>query len=432
MKTAKLKYSAKKGYKQIITSIAFYPTLISLGMLVTSWGTNQLDKASIGGSIMRVVPFLQIDNADTARSLLSSLLTGLITLVTFTFTMVMVVLTQVTSNFSPRLLPDLLNQKGSQIVMGSIIGTVCFIIITLTNVETMQSGPKVPLFSVVLAMFMSFVSLISFIYFIHRVSNDVQIGNILNDIYTTVRDNLSRELDSGSYHEVWEEDEEFRLVKAWDSGYFDTITKDEFKKSAEKKGLKVRLLVNQGTYLLKGEPFLEINLPLDDEVKEILEENVLLRHQEIVQENFLYGFKHLTEIAVKGLSPGVNDPGTAIHAIDYMMDLLCRLQQLKGQKVIKQKDGTACIIYAPVPFERTFYLCTASIRAYSTQDVAVQARLIDLISKVSARDEQDLHKSLLEKELKSIEEASIKDMKAQEDIDFIKVLLRKARLEHMS
>ncbi|ARS35170.1 DUF2254 domain-containing protein [Pontibacter actiniarum] len=432
MKIAKAKYSIKKAYMLAINSIAFYPIMIAFTLLAFSWLCTYLDKISVGEAVIRQVPFLRMDNADTVRSLLSSLLTGLISLVTFTFAMVMIVLSQVTSSFSPRLLPDLISKRGSQIVLGTIVGTVGFIIVVLSNVQTMQGGPEVPLLSTVLGMFLGFASLICFIYFIHKISNEIQIGNILNNLYRSTRDVLNREISSGSYEEDWEEDPDAVLVKAWDSGYFDTITEEGIKKASEKKGLQLRILKVQGAYLLKGEPFLKINKPLDKEIQELLEENVLLRHQEIVKENFYYGFKQLTEIAVKGLSPGVNDPGTAIQAIDYLMDLLCRLQELRGQKVARNSKGAPFIVYAPVPFEKTFYLCAASIRAYSTTDVAVQSRLIDLIAKISERDEQNRHKALLEKELDSIEEASGKDLKAQEDKEYLQTLLQHARKKYLT
>lgn len=428
----KLKYSVKKTYIEAINSIAFYPIMLSLGLFVLALFSVYLDKISIGSSFINEIPFLKIDNENTARELLSSLLTGLISLVTFTFAMVMIVLTQVTTSFSPRLLPDLLNRKGSQVVLGTIIGTIGFIIVVLSNIQTIPTGPEVPAFSVALSMFLGFACLVAFIYFIHKISNEVQIGNILSNIYHTTRYVLDRELSSGSYHENWAEGEEFYLVKSWDSGYFDTITVKQFMKTTGKKGLKLRVLVHQGAYLLKGEPFLKINKPINPEIQQILEENVIFRHKENIQENFFYSFKHLTEIAVKALSPGINDPGTAIHAIDYLLDLLCRLQELRGQKVVTHKDGTAAIIYAPVPFEKTFYLCTSSIRAYSSQDLAVQAKLIDLIAKVSKRDEEDRHKTLMEKELNSIEEASAQVMKSQEDIAYIKALVQKARKKYMA
>lgn len=415
---------------QATSSIAFYPTIIALGFLLLALLSTYLDKISVGLSIISKAQFLMIDNADTARSLLSSLLTGLISLFTFTFAMVMIVLTQITSSYTPRLLPDLLRKKGSQVVLGVIVGTVCFTIVVLSNVETMTSGPEVPLLSIVVNKLLGFGCVISFIYFIYKISNEVQIGNILDTTYRKTRDVLNRELESGSYHESWEENEHFHLVKAWDSGYFDKITTDEFMKASKKSGLKLRFLKTQGEYLLKGDSFLEINKPLNDEIDELLRENVLLRHQELVVENFFYGFKHLTEIAVKALSPGVNDPGTALQAVDYLMDLLCRLQQLRGQKVVKHNDGTSCIIYAPILFEKTFYLCSASIRAYSSKDVTVQTSLINLISKISERDEQDRHRSLLEKELQSIEEASSKEMQSQEDIDYIKAVIQKTTKQH--
>ncbi|WP_179223141.1 DUF2254 domain-containing protein [Pontibacter ummariensis] len=417
-------------FEQVTTSVAFYPAITALGMLAIAWGVTYLDKISMGKSLLDEAPFLKVEDASTARSLLSSLLTGLISLVTFTFAMIMIVLTQITSSFSPRLLPDLLRKKPNQVVIGIIIGTILFTIVALSNIGTLPAGPKVPLLSTILATFFGVVSLLTFIYFIHRISNEVQIGNILNSIYRAARNVIDTELNSGSYHEKWEEQEEFHVVKSWDSGYFDKITHNEIMSASRKSGLKVRVLKDQGTYLLKGEPFLEINRPLDEKTLQLLQENVLLRHQEMVQENFLYGFKHLTEVAVRGLSPGVNDPGTAIQAINYLMDLLCRLQQLKGQKVVKHRDGTACIIYAPVPFETIFYMCTASIRAYSSKDVTVQTTLVNMISKIKARDEEKKHTCLLKKELASIEEASKQEMKTQEDVDYIQALLQHAREEH--
>jgi len=429
MNNTKPIYAIKKVYMQVTNSIAFYPFLITICLLAFAWGTLYLDRISVGGYLINKVTFLKIDNADTARNLLSALLTGLISLVTFSFSMVMIVLTQIMSSFSPRLLPDLVSKRGNQIVMGIIVGTICYIVVVLSSVQTIPSGPKVPLLSVFLSMLLGIVSLFTFIYFIHKISNEVQIGNILNSIYRKTSNVLNREMHADSYHEDWKEEEDFYPVKAWDSGYFNTITKQDFIKQARKYGLKLRVLKEQGMYVLKGDPFLEINKPLNDDIKEILKQNIVLRHQELVKDNFLYGFKHLTEIAVKALSPAVNDPGTAINAIDYLSDLFRRLQQLRGQKVEKYDDGTACIIYKPVPFEQTLYICLSSIRAYSTEDVAVQARLIDLISKIGERDEQNRHRQLLQRELNSIEEASAKDMKSEEDIRHIKAMVKEARKE---
>lgn len=221
MGPAKIKYSFKKAYIQVTTSIAFYPTLISMGLLALGWFSSYIDTIKLGKILISELPFLKIDNPDTARSLVSSLLTGLLGLVTFTFTMVMLVLNQVTSSFSPRLLPDLISRKGNQIVMGVFIGTACYLIVVLGNIETMATGPKVPVFSVVIGQFLGLTCLFSFIYFIYMISNEIQVGNILNNRYRTTRDVLDCELESGTYYDNWVEKEKFYLVEAWDSGYFD-------------------------------------------------------------------------------------------------------------------------------------------------------------------------------------------------------------------
>lgn len=147
MKVARLTYSIKKACMRVVNSIAFYPIMIAFGLLALSLVLIHLDGISAGSYLINRAPFLRMDNADTARSLLSSMLTGLIGLVTFTFTMVMIVLTQITSSFSPRVLPDLVSKRGNQIVMGIMIGSIFCIIVVLYNIQPLSSGPEVPALS---------------------------------------------------------------------------------------------------------------------------------------------------------------------------------------------------------------------------------------------------------------------------------------------
>ncbi|WP_460881024.1 DUF2254 family protein [Pontibacter rugosus] len=98
------------------------------------------------------------------------------------------------------------------------------------------------------------------------------------------------------------------------------------------RGLKLRVLRSQGAYLLKGAPFLKVNKPLDKKLQKLLEESVIIRHQEVGRESCFDGFSQITAVAVRALSPEMRDHGTAVQATNYLADLLCRLQQLGGKR----------------------------------------------------------------------------------------------------
>jgi uncharacterized membrane protein len=150
----------------------------------------------------------------------------------------------------------------------------------------------------------------------------------------------------------------------------------------------------------------------------------MFRHQELINDNFSYGFKQITEIAVKALSPGINDPGTALQAIDYLSGLFQILLQLKGQRALKDKEGTVVLLYLPLPFKEIFYFCLTSLRNYAATDVVVQARLISLIRKTAEKDTEVPNRSLYQSELDAIVEIAEKTLKSQKDIFYIKDLVK--------
>lgn len=424
MKKSKSVHYLRRLYLRITSSIAFYPGLMALGLFVLAVGCLSVDAVSYGGAIAEAVSFLAVREAETARTLLGSLAGGLISLMVFSFSMVMIVLNQTASNYSPRVLPGLVSRPEHQVVLGVYLGTIAFTLAVLSNVGSESFELLVPRFSIIVNLLLALGCLFAFVYFIHDISNTIQIGNIIMRLYGKTRVSLIRELKSEHYlKEPLPRQEQKHVVKAWQSGYFFTVAEKSFIKGAQRHGLQVKVLKRQGHYMLKGEAFLEVNQPISENIIELLKETFIFRHQEIIEDNYVYGFKQLSEVAVKALSPGINDPGTAIQVIDYMTDLFQLLIRLEGRKVLKRKDGEAGLIYTVVPFKETFYLSVTSLRTYAAQDVIVQAKLIFLIDKTSKADTNGLYAQFFKDELRSIEETASQSLKSKKDIAYLQQLL---------
>lgn len=410
-------------YKKTINSIAFYPTVLSVGMLGLAWLCLYVDSISFGSKIIELFSFLVVKNTETARSLLSVLAGGLISLMVFSFSMVMIVLNQTASIYSPRVLPGLVSEREHQIVLGIYLGTIGYTIAVLSNVDSEAFELLIPRFSIIVNLLLGVSCFAAFIYFIHDISTIIQVGNIIKRLYSKTRFALIRELSEGAYSLEVKEFSSGQKVKAWQSGYFFSVMEKAFLKRAEQQGLQVKILIHQGQYLVKGEPFLEVNQPLTEETQELLMSTFIFRHEEIIPDNFFYGFKQITEIAAKALSPGINDPGTALQAIDCLTALFQILLKLKGQKVLKQK-GTPVLFYLPIPYREMFYLCIASLRGYAEKDLVVQAKLISLIKKTAQADNEEENRMLYQSELEAIVETAEKAFKSRKDIRYIHDLVK--------
>ena len=109
---------------QIRSKIAFYPTIISLSGLSLAFLMIYLEQLDVSAYLIDAAPALVIDDTDTAKTILSTLIGGLISLTVFSFSMVMVLLSQASSNFSPRVLPGIISDRKHQIVLGQYIATI--------------------------------------------------------------------------------------------------------------------------------------------------------------------------------------------------------------------------------------------------------------------------------------------------------------------
>ena len=424
MRLSKLKSFSTKIYLSITSSIAFLPAVLAVLMLILAWLCVFLDTISMGKAIAEKLDFLSVENNETARSILSSLLGGLISLMVFSFSMVMIVLNQAATNYSPRVLPGLVSQKEHQVVLGLYLGTIGYTLATLSNVGSEAFGAEVPRFAILMNIFLGFICIVAFVYFIHTISTVIQIGSILKRLYKETRLSLIRELSSGNYQEKDVVLKEGHWVKAWQSGYFFRMNEDNFIKGAEKYNLQAKLLKRQGAYILVGEPIIEVNQPLKEEIIHLIKGSFIFRHQEIIHNNYFHGFKQISEVAVKALSPGINDPGTALQAINYLGDLLNTLMRLKSQRVIKRSDGKPGLIYVPVPFLEIFYLCVSGIRNYAEKDLAVMVKLVNLIRELEKRDISGEYSEVFRSELNAIEEAAGKTLNSSKDLSYLRSKLR--------
>lgn len=342
------------------------------------------EELGVSKYLEEVVPSLLITNVDTARNIITTLIAGGISILVFSFSMVMLLLSQAASNYSPRVLPSLISNRKHQYILGTFLASILYNIITVIGID--KSYSQLPGFSVLLGMLIAIIALAAFVYFIHSISSSIQINNILENIYNKSADRLKLLIENENQKVSFPSTEKWHLYKTTRSGTIQNISTDGLKEAAENFETKFELFIIKGQYTLHNEILFKSKKELSEDQLTEIYKNFRYSESELVSDNYVLGFKQITEIGIKAMSPGINDPGTAMDTIDYLSDLV-RLRMLKQDyDMILDRDQNVVIKLKVLEFDVLMYYVFASYRKYCKGDLLVMQKLLQLFSLCMKRE----------------------------------------------
>ncbi|TQD39377.1 DUF2254 domain-containing protein [Haloflavibacter putidus] len=367
-------------FHSIEGNIAFYPAFLSFMGFNFAMLMLFLEKKGISTIIIEQVPELVINNADTAKTLLSFLTGGIISIMVFSFSMVMVLLNQAASNFSPRVLPGLISKRNHQYVLGLYLATILYNTFTLVGINPREDDKyQLPGFSVLLGIILTVLCFFAFLYFIHSISQSIQVNNILDNIYTKAKRRLQGIIDRENEEAPsFPETENWQNYYSQETGYLQTFTSVNLKNICLENDLKIRVLPIPGIFVLKGIPLIKVNKKIDDDMVSNILSNFNFSRGEFVEDNYALAFKQITEIGVKAMSPGINDPGTAINTIDYLTELFA-IRMQKNDDTILSSDHQSLIYINTVNFKELLYQVMLSYRNYCKHDMTCVQKLFTML-----------------------------------------------------
>ncbi|MDO1501578.1 DUF2254 domain-containing protein [Winogradskyella maritima] len=367
-------------FVKLESKIAFYPAVFSFLGFLFAFFMYYAENKGISAYLIENVPWMVINNADTARVILTTFIAGLISIMVFSFSMVMILLNQASSNYSPRVLPGLISNRRHQYILGIYNACLLYCIFTLITVKPTGDKFQLPGFSVLLSIIFMTICLGAFIYFIHSISQEIQINTILSKIYIKAKNRLNLLLKSEEDPKDFPNSDDWRTIHSPKTGYFQDINLHYLCEICTENDLKVETIAIKGEYLLEGDLILKVDSSVDEDMETKLKESFMFSKSEMIEDNYVLAFKQITEVAVKAMSPGINDPGTAVNAIDYLKDLL-RLRLLKHDiSTFMDDEGHVRIFIKTLNFKHLLYGVMASLRAYCKHDVLVVQKLFSLLS----------------------------------------------------
>ena len=375
-------------YREIINSIGFYPSLLSVAFLFFAVLTMSVEYLAPIEQFKTLISFILVDSAENARTILSTLAGSIISLTVFSFSMVMVVLNAASASLSPRVVPGLITRKSHQMVLGFYLGSIIYSIIMLININKLDNGnTAIPSLGVLFALVFGLISLGLFVFFIHSISKAIQVDNVLNGLFRQTKKEIQDIINMQDENPVdnFPEFSNWHSINSTTEGYYKGVHTNKLCALLADENIELFITVKQGYFTVKGYPFLKCNKDISE--NEALIEKILdcfiFYIEEYISDHYRYGLTQISEIAVKAMSPGINDPGTAVKSIDMLSILLIdRLKINAINYACNQSEASPLLYFHETSFDELLHDNFTPLRNYAKGDAYVMTNVIEAFKNI--------------------------------------------------
>lgn len=301
-------------------SLWFLPALAFSAAALLSIATTRIDQSLQPAMSL---PFGLVLDAESARGLLSLISTWVLTFIGLAFTMTIVVLQLASGQFSPRVLGTLLRDRFSQTSLGIFIGTFAYAFIVLREVRS-GSGTEefVPAISISVAFALMMISLGVFIRYVNHVAQSIRAGSVIATVSKATRRALDDELPQRKDTPQTSTWRPYHTIPAPKGGLLRSYDEEGLVALAQKCDVVIELVPQVGGFVPHGAPLVRISGDAEALSESDVLSQISLGEERTMHQDPQFGFRQLVDIAERALSPGVNDPTTAVQVIDQLHDLL--------------------------------------------------------------------------------------------------------------
>lgn len=394
------------------SSYWFVPTIMALAAIVLAGGMVAID-SYVGSAWMDGYVWLYASRPDGARQVLSSVGGSMITVAGTVFSVTIAGVVYASGQYGPRLLTNFMRDRGNQVTLGTFIATFLYCLVVLRTIHSAEESGGygfVPNLALLVGVVLALCSIGVLIYFIHHVPSKIHINSVIED----VGDRLLRSVgdrfpdfvgatpdDHGAAKAnvpaTFREDSDIaagherREVTAKDTGYIQFIDDEAMMRIAREHDLVLRLQYQSGDFVHVGRALLEVSPPsrCDDDCASDLRGAFTIGSRRSALQDIRFLIDELVEIAARALSPGVNDPFTAVTCLDWLGAALSNLATRSLPSHLRVDDvGALRVIAHPVTFASFMDRSFGALAQYCATDMIAGLRYLNALGEVSLECDQ--------------------------------------------
>lgn len=369
-----------------------------LGSIILHFITIFLDNLVISSEWLEIYTWLYPNKPAGARAVLSTIAGSMITVAGVVFSITMVALTLASTQFGPRLLINFIKDTGNQIVLGTFLSTFVYCLLILRTIRSGEETSYVPDISISVGVILALLSIGVLIYFINHVAEAIQASNIINNVKEDLDGTVNKLLPgigtNSSVKNPWmtlqkipsDFNENYKDAVATKNGYIQAIDISGIKNFAISNQFIIKLNYQPGDYIFRGSPFARIypGETTDLSTAGKLNSYFITGSNRTNEQDIEFAVDQLVEIAVRSLSPGINDPFTAITCIDQLGDVMNTLKNKSfPEPLIYDENNRLRLIRKQPTFSDLMDSAFNQIRQNSTTVASVTIRLLKILKVLS-------------------------------------------------
>ena len=421
---------------EVRSSFWFIPAIMVLLSIGLSFAMVQIDAYFQKTSNIELW-WYYTGGVEGARLVVSTIASALATIAGVVFSITLVAVSLTTSQYGPRLVWNLMNNKANQAVLGTFVASFVYCLLLLGKIGDVTHDILVPHLAVSMAILLSLLSLGALVYFVHHISSSIQANRIAALVYVDLQDTIEStyprrvgepeepQLRRSGAELPEDFDDHTAQITSRRSGYIQHIDFAGLMKIAERDDLLIHVKYRPGHFIARGSVLMSAwpEERVDDDLSSEIDALMVLGNQRTLGQDVEFSVNQLVELAVRALSPGINDPFTAMACIDW---LGVALGDLAGRDMgspyhYDGKDQLR-IVSNPITFSGALDAAFNLIRQYGRSSASVTIRLLEALEVIAGRVRKDqdctavIHQALKIRrgiEKSTMERLDIKDIEIQ-------------------
>lgn len=410
-------------WRDLNDSLWFVPTLMVASAMGLAYGLVTID-LRIDHGWVKDYPLLFGAGASGARGMLTAIAGSMMTVASLGFSLTLSTLGQVSSQYTSRLLRNFMSSRINQLVLGSFVSIFVYCLLVLRTIRDGDEGGFVPPLAVTGGLVLALLGIGVLIFFIHHMASVMQagviIGGVADETEAAIRRLFPQELGTAASEPAQQAlfgqaaELTWVPVPAAATGYVQRIDEDGLLALAQRLGGVARMERGVGSFVAKGAPLAclasydaSAPLPLTDELTAELNDKFIVGKQRTTEQDAGFGVRQIVDIALKALSPGVNDTSTAVICIDYLGALMASLAARRFADPLRTDDGGPVRVITIQPSFATF-VNTAfdQVLLAGEGDLAVYLRLLTALGTAGTRTQLPGRRAVLRAHATRVAEAA--------------------------
>lgn len=379
-------------------SFWFLPTLMVIGAVSIAALVVAIDTHA-GLDLPEKFPRLLDVTAEGAREILGVIASSMITVAGVTFSITIVTLSLASSQYTSRVLRQFLRDRGNQTVLGVFVAIHAYCLIVLFMIRSNDQQDVVPSLAVLLGVALAFCGIGFLIYFIHHVAHSIQISTILTEtgletleaIDQMFPEGIGDAADDGACPLPGEliGDRRWKPITARSSGYIEDMDPDQLLHLAEEQNLVLRMPWSVGDFVVESTPLAfvsglnECRAADAEDISRRIHRALAISVHRTIEKDPGFGIRQMVDVAMKALSPGVNDTTTANICLDHLTVVLARLIQRRVPSPCRSTHGRLRMVIHGPSFSDLLGECYEQIRQNAGGNVRILAHLLHSVQTIA-------------------------------------------------